>query len=80
MEKLTPEQQDELRLKSLQEGKITSNRLFFGVRHGIKNNIPYDDTGVFIKNRWGRNAIRLYVDNDNKPHFEVFDSLGKSVV
>lgn len=80
MDKLAPEQRDELRLKSLQSGKISSNRLFFGVRRGAEHGHSYDDTGVFIKNRWGRNAIRLYVDGDNKPHFEVYDSLGKAIV
>jgi hypothetical protein len=27
-----------------------------------------------------RNVIKLYVDNDNKPHFEVYDKLGKTVL
>ena len=80
IDKLAPEQQEELRLKALQSGKISSNRLFFGVRRGSADGVAYDDTGVFIKNKWGRNAIRLYVDNDNKPHFEVYDSLRKSVI
>jgi hypothetical protein len=79
MDSLSPEQRDELRLKSLQAGKISSNRLFFGVKRGVKDNAPYDDTGVFIKNKWGRTVIKLYVDNDNKPHFEVYDPLGKSI-
>jgi len=80
MDKLSPEQREELQLKSLQAGKISSNRLFFGVKRGIKDNVSYDDTGIFIKNKWGRNAIKLFVDNDNKPHFEVYDQLGKSIV
>jgi hypothetical protein len=80
MDKLTQEQQDALRLESLQAGKISSNRLFFGVKRGTKNSTPYDDTGVFIKNRWGRTAIKLYVDNDNRPHFEVYDPLGKAIM
>ena len=50
------------------------------MKRGVKDNAPYDDTGVFIKNKWGRTAIKLYVDNQNKPHFEVYDPLGKSVV
>lgn len=79
MDRLSPEQQDELRLKSLQVGKISSNRLFFGVKRGVKGNALYDDTGIFIKNKWGRTAIKLYVDNDNKPHFEIYDPLGKSI-
>jgi hypothetical protein len=80
LEKLTPELRDELQLKSLQAGKIGSRRLFFGVQRGIKEREPYDDAGVFIKNKWGRIAIKLYVDNNNKPHFEIYDPLGKSIV
>jgi len=80
LEKLRDEQRDALRLKSLQAGKISTNRLFFGVRRGVKDSTPYDDTGIFIKNKWGRNAIRLYVDNNNKPHFEVYDPLGNTIV
>jgi len=80
MEKLSPEQRDELRLKSLQEGKISSNRLFLGVKRGVDHGVAYDDTGIFIKNKWGRVAMKLYVDKDNKPHFEVYDPLGKAVV
>jgi len=80
LEKLTGEKRDELALNSLQAGKISSNRLFFGVKRGIKDSEPYDDTGIFIKNKWGRTAIKLYVDKDNKPHFEVYDPLGKAIV
>jgi hypothetical protein len=77
LEKQPAEQQDELRLKSLQLEKNSSNRMFLGVRRGIKDATPYDDTGVFIKNKWGRTAIELYVDQENQPHFEIYDSLGK---
>jgi hypothetical protein len=67
MDNLSPQQRDELRLKSLQAGKISSNRIFFGVRRRVKDNSPFDDAGIFIKNKWGRNAIKLYADKDNKP-------------
>jgi len=80
MEKLSGEERDALQLKSLQEGKISARRLFVGDRRGVKNGAGYDDAGVFIRNRWGRDAIKLYVDYDNKPHFEVYDQLGKSIV
>jgi len=80
LERLSPEQRDELQLKSLQAGKIGSRRLFFGVQRGIKDSEPYDDAGVFIKNKWGRNAIKLYVDSNNRPHFEIYDPLGKAIV
>ena len=77
---LPPDQADALKLKALQEGKISRRRLFFGVSRGVKNQVAYNDAGVFIKNKWGQKAIEIYVDNDNKPHFEVYDPLGKRVV
>jgi hypothetical protein len=80
MDKLSPEKQDDVQLKALQAGKISARRLFFGVTRGVKGEVPYDDAGVFIKNRWGRTAIKLYVDYDNKPHFEIYDRLGKSMM
>lgn len=80
LEKLSPSQRDTLQLQALQAGKISSRRLFFGVRRGAGDGAPYDNAGVFIRNKWGRDAIKLYVDNDNKPHFEVYDPLGKTVV
>ncbi|HEY5914276.1 MAG TPA: hypothetical protein VJA21_27115 [Verrucomicrobiae bacterium] len=80
MDKLKGEEREALKLKSLQEGKIGTRRAFFGVRRGTKDREAYDDTGLFLKNKWGRDAIKLYVDNNNKPHFEIYDPLGNSMV
>ena len=80
MAKLPPAERDKLQLGSLQAGKIASRRLFAGVRRGIKDGKAYDETGIFIQNKWGRNAIKIFVDHDNKPHLEIYDALGKSIV
>jgi hypothetical protein len=80
IEKLSGEPRDALQLKSLQQGKISTRRLFVGGRRGVKDDAPYDDAGMFIKNRWGRDAIKLYVDYESKPHLEIYDQLGKSIV
>lgn len=80
MDRLSENDREALKLKALQEGKISTRRVFLGDRRGVKSNIAYDDAGLFIRNRWGRDAIKLYVDYDNKPHLEIYDSLGKSVV
>ncbi len=80
MRGLAPTQQDEAGLQALQAGKISTGRLFLGVKRGLDGGQPYDDGGLFIKNRWGRTVIKLYVDYDNKPRFEIYDRLGKSVV
>ncbi|HEY0348611.1 MAG TPA: hypothetical protein VGC60_10710 [Pyrinomonadaceae bacterium] len=80
MQKLSGRQRDDLQLKAAQAGKIFARRLFFGVQRGTQDGKSYNDAGVFIKNKWGRNAIKIYVDDDNKPHFQVFDPLGQSVI
>jgi hypothetical protein len=80
LEKAPADQRETMQLEALQNGKISTRRLFFGVRRGIKDRSSYDDAGIFIKNKWGRDAIKLYVDNDNRPHFEVYDELGKKAV
>jgi len=46
----------------------------------LENGVPYDDAGIFIGNRWGQDAIKLYVDYNNRPHFEIFDPYGRSKV
>ncbi len=57
-----------------------SRRVFLGVKRGLKDNVAYDETGLLIRNKWGQTAIRLYVDSNNKPHFEFYDQLGKKIV
>jgi len=68
------------RLKYAQQGKVMTRRLFLGVRRGSDAKESYDDTGIFIRNTWGHEAIRLYVDKDNKPHLQFFDPLGEKIV
>ncbi len=69
-------EQKEARLQALRRGEIGTRRLFYGVKRGTSDGKAFDDAGLFIRNRLGRDAIKLYVDVDNKPHFEVFDELG----
>ena len=59
---LPESQQNAARLAALEAGKLSTRRLFYGVKRGVKENVPFDDAGLFIKNRLGRDAIRLYVD------------------
>lgn len=80
MQKLPEAQRDELQLKSAQAGKIFARRLFFGVQRGDQDGKAYNNAGVFIKNKWGRDAIKIYVDDNNTPPFQVLDKLGKSVI
>ena len=77
---LPESQQKNARLEALRRGEIGTKRLFYGVTRGTADGQSFDDAGLFIKNRLGRDAIKLYVDVDNKPHFEVLDELGNTKV
>jgi hypothetical protein len=74
------EQKNAARLGYAQQGKVMTRRLFVGVRRGSDAKETYDECGIFIRNTWGRDAIKLYVDKDNKPHLQVFDPLGEKIV
>jgi hypothetical protein len=80
IDSLPESQQKDAQLEALRRGEIGTKRLFYGVKRGTANGQSFDDAGLFIKNRLGRDAIKLYVDVDNKPHFEVLDELGKTKV
>src|SRR5437773_4007545 len=73
-------ERDAARLDYARQGKVTTRRLFVGVRRGATAKESYDDTGLFIRNTWGREAIKLFVDKENKPHLQVFDPLGEKIV
>lgn len=80
IEKLPENEREAASLKAAQDGTISTTRIFLGVSRGSREAKLYDDTGLFIRNKWGQKTIRLYVDNDNKPHFEIYDPLGKTLL
>lgn len=77
----TETQKDSLLYTYANENKVIARRLFIGNRRGLNESGDFfSETGLFIKNKYRRNAMRIYVDNDGKPHFEVYDTLGKSLI
>lgn len=62
------------------QGKISTQRLFLGNKRGKKGGVTYDETGLDIRNKSGKVAIRLFVDKNNTPHFEMYDSTGTKKV
>jgi hypothetical protein len=76
----TPEQKDALLYKNADAGKVAKKRMFIGNRRGVQEGLAYDETGLFIRNKYGRDAIRVFVDKDNLPHLEFFDKLGKNLI
>lgn len=77
---LTPQQRDSIKSHYANLDVIGARRLFIGTKRGFKDKKPYNETGLFIRDRGGNNAIRIFVDYDNVPHFEVYDKSGKRKV
>ena len=73
-------EKDALLYKYADDHKVAKRRLFIGNRRGTKEGVYYDETGLFIRNKYGRDAIRVFVDNDNLPHLEFFDKLGQKII
>lgn len=76
----TEEEKESLYDKMADEQKVFRRRMFIGNKRGIKEGNHYDETGLFIRNKYGRNAIRIFVDYDNIPHLEFYDTQGKNVI
>ncbi|RYF81922.1 MAG: hypothetical protein EOO03_16310, partial [Chitinophagaceae bacterium] len=47
------QKKEELTAQMASQGKITTRRLFIGNKRGVKNGMPYDETGLDIRNRLG---------------------------
>jgi hypothetical protein len=77
--KLTKKEMDSIELVLSSQNKVAQRRLWLGTKRGDTGNGWFDETGLYIKNKYGKDMIRIYVDNENKPKFEILDSLGTVV-
>lgn len=77
--RLTKEQIDSIDFVLSRQNKVAHQRIYLGSKRGDKGGGWYDQSGLWIKNKYGRDMIRIYVDETNTPKFEVLDSLGKTV-
>ncbi len=76
---LTEEQIDSIDFTLSRQNKVAHQRIYLGSKRGDKGNGWYDRSGLWIKNKYGKDMIRIYVDETNTPKFEVLDSLGKTI-
>ena len=77
--KLTEAVIDSMDLELAREYKVAKKRIYLGNRRGDVGQGWFDNSGLYIKNKYGKDMIRIYVDKDNTPKFEVLDSLGNAV-
>jgi len=70
---------DSMELELAKNYKVATQRIYLGNRRGDKGDGWYDDSGLYIKNKYGKDMIKIYVDKDNIPRIEILDSLGKEV-
>lgn len=70
---------DSMDLELAKQYKVAKQRVFLGHQRGDNGDGWFDNSGLYIKNKYGKTMIKIYVDKDNKPKMEVLDSLGKEV-
>jgi hypothetical protein len=77
---LLREQRDSIRAYYANKEVIGARRMFLGTSRGVKDSKPYNETGLFIKNRGGKVVMKMFVDYNNVPHFEVYEPGGKKKI
>jgi len=70
---------DSLELEMAKKYKVATQRIYLGSRRGDNGDGWYDNSGLYIKNKYGKDMIKIYVDKDNIPRIEILDTLGKEV-
>ena len=77
--RLSKEVLDSMEMKLANEYKVAKQRIYLGHSRGNDKDGWYDNSGLYIKNKYGKSMIKIYVDKDNNPKFEVLDTLGRKV-
>lgn len=71
---------DSIEMELARQYKVAKQRIFLGHSRGDNGYGWYDNSGLYIKNKYGKSMIKIYVDKDNTPRIEVLDTLGKEVI
>lgn len=69
---------DSLELVLAGENKVAMQRVFLGSKRGLKDGTWFDESGLYIRNKYGKNVIKIFVDETSIPRFEIYDSLGNT--
>lgn len=77
--KLDQTQLDSLEYLLSRQNKIAQRRLFLGSIRGDQGEGWFDESGLYIKNKYGKDMIRIYVNEKNEAKFEVLDTLGNTI-
>ena len=59
---------------------MAQKRIFLGTIRGLKDGEWFDESGLYIRNKYGKNAIKIFVDHTNVPRIAICDSFGVEVI
>ncbi|MEM1338442.1 MAG: hypothetical protein AAF634_08195 [Bacteroidota bacterium] len=77
--RLAKEVLDSMDLELARQYKVAKQRIYLGSVRGNKGDGWFDNSGLYIKNKYGKDMIKIYVDKDNHPKIEILDTLGQVV-
>ncbi len=75
----TKEVLDSMDMELARQYKVAKQRIYLGSVRGNKGEGWFDNSGLYIKNKYGKDMIKIYVDKDNNPRIEILDTLGQAV-
>lgn len=70
---------DSMDMELARQYKVAKQRIYLGSVRGNTKDGWFDNSGLYIKNKYGKDMIKIYVDKDNNPKIEILDTLGQVV-
>ncbi len=70
---------DSIDMELARQYKVAKQRIYLGSVRGNTGDGWFDNSGIYIKNKYGKDMIKIYVDKDNNPKIEILDTLGQVV-
>lgn len=69
--RLTQEEIDSIEFVLSRQNKVAQQRIFLGSKRGVKEGEWFDESGLYIKNKYGKNVIKIIVDETNIPKIKI---------
>lgn len=71
---------DSMELVLAGKNKIAKQRIYLGSKRGDLGKGWFDESGLYIKNKYGKTMIKIYVDDQNRAKIQILDTMGRKVV
>lgn len=78
--RLSPEEIDSIDMALARLNKVAKQRIYLGSKRGLRNGEWFDESGLYVQNKYGKTVIKIFVDQTNRPKISIYDSLGSQLM